>query len=305
MKNFLSVVIICCAALLSIPGAAFAGTIGDPSGNFTVGIGANGELYDFSSNIGYMRNGDGYDPLSPGTPRDSWGVTANGVSAYADQAYYYGTSNLSSTVTLGTNSATVTSTTTFGLQVKQVYQFAPSGNILKIYTTLTNVGNSMATGVMFQRDVDWDVSPTEFNENSFGNPVTGNVVDSSYYGFESPDPAASYGLSCAAGCNQTGDLGGGIKLGLANLAPGASESFLYLYGINLSGQNVNGLITEADGLGAYYWIGTQSSENGAYPSLGTNSALIGVAAVPEPASFGFVVLGLAGLLACTRRRKNG
>ena len=173
-----------------------------------------------------------------------------------------------------------------------------------------SVGDLLATGVAFQRNVDWDVAPTAFEENSFGNAITGNVVDSAYYGFESPNPLDAYGNSCAAGCNQTGDLGGGIKLGLADLAPGASESFVCLYGINLGsgdgpGQAVNGLITEAQGLGAYYWVATQSSENGSYPGLGSNSALIGVAAIPEPASFGFMALGLAGLFAYTRRRKNG
>ncbi|HXN49019.1 MAG TPA: hypothetical protein VN893_20370, partial [Bryobacteraceae bacterium] len=265
MKSSLFVVIICCAAPLCLPSLSVAGEITDPSNSFAVGIGPNGELYDFTTSVGFQRLSDGFDPLAPGTPRDSWGVTANGSSNYADQTYY-GTGGVSSTVTLGANSATVTTTTTIGLQVKQVYQFAASGNILEIKTTLTNVGDLLATGVGFQRDVDWDVTPTEFGENSFGHAVTGNVVDSSYYGFESPDPLDAYGASCAAGCNQTGDLGGGIKLGLANLAPGASESFTYLYGINLSpaggdgGQTVNGLITEAQGLGAYYWIATQSTE---------------------------------------------
>jgi hypothetical protein len=303
MKKSLLAFIICCTVLLCLPGKSVAGYITDPSGSFAVGIGPNGELFDSVNGIGFRRIADGYDPLAPGTPRDSWGVTANGSSAWADQAYY-GSSGVSSTVTLGANSATVTTTTLIGLKVNQVYTFAPSGNILEITTTVTNIGDSTATGVGFQRDVDWDVYPTEFNENSFGNAITGNVVGSSYYGFESPDPLASYGSSCAAGCNSTGDLGGGIKIALANLAPGASDSFIFLYGISQSGQNVNGLITEAQGLGAYYWIATQSSENGAYPNLGANSALIGISDIPEPASFGVMAMALAGLLAYTRRRKN-
>ena len=59
---------------------ASAATITDLSGAFTVGIGANGELFDGGPYIGFRRNVDGFDPISPGTPRDSWGLNGS----YAD-----------------------------------------------------------------------------------------------------------------------------------------------------------------------------------------------------------------------------
>jgi hypothetical protein len=319
MKKYLIAAAIFCVAFLCLPGRAVAGElITDPSGAFAVGIGPNGELFDYTSYVGFQRVADGYDPLKPGDPRDSWGVSANGSSAWADQAGD-GSSGVSSIVSMGANGGTITTTASgLGLQVTQTYSFAPAGNILLIGTTVTNISGSVADSVLFQRDVDWDVSPTEYNENSFGNPVTGNVVDSSYHGFEYPDPLVAYGTSCAAGCNYTGDLGGGIELSLGNLAPGASASFTYLYGINSSqaiidggvqygGQTVDQLISEAQGLGAYYWIATQSSENGAHPNLGENSAIIGVipsTSIPEPASFVAMAMGLAVLAARSRRRKN-
>jgi hypothetical protein len=76
-----------------------------------------------------------------------------------------------------------------------------------------------------------------------------------------------------------------------------------------SGENVNGLIGQADALGAYYCIATQSSESGAYPSLGTNSAIIAVASTtptPEPTTVTLIGIGTGVLgLIRKRRQKNG
>src|SRR5271157_495244 len=130
---------------------------GDPGGNFTVGIGNNGELYQISSGVGFQRNADGFDPLAPGTPRDSWGVSIGGVSSYADQADF-GTVNVSGTVkALGLGGGTVTSNVAGGT-VKQTYQFVDE-NILTIKMAVTNTSGA-AADIVVQRDVDWDVAPT-------------------------------------------------------------------------------------------------------------------------------------------------
>ena len=269
--------------------------------------GPNGELFDVSSYIGFRRNADGYDPLAPGNPRNSWGVTASGNSAYADYQYY-GTAGVTSTAYGSTAStATALSVTSAGVNVFQTYSFLQP-NVLKITEKITNTTAGALTGVKFQRNIDWDVSPTEFNENSFANPIVGNVNNSTGYGFNNPDPAVPYSIAdFSSGGNLTSDLGGGINVTLGTIAAGGSDTITFLYGISQFGENVNGLIGNVLADGAYYWVATQSSENGAWPyGLGTNSAIIAVSTgVPEPSTWAMLALGFAGLgFAASRRGRK-
>src|SRR5690242_18820664 len=74
-KLSLATAIFCAAVFLSATGAHAVAVITDPGNAFAVGIGTSGELYDTGSGIGFSRLADGYDPLAPGTPRDSWGLS--------------------------------------------------------------------------------------------------------------------------------------------------------------------------------------------------------------------------------------
>ena len=296
MKRFLSTMCALVATfLMAVP--AGAGTI--TNGSFTVGIGPDGELYSSSAGIGFQRVSDGYDPLVPGTPRDSWGLAVNGgAGVYAD---YMNTGTVG--VTSTTLGATVTSTTTLGYTVAQTFAFV-APNILGVSVLVTNT-TGLAGSVVYQRDIDWDVFPTEFNETSSGSAITGNVIDSSYFGFESADPSTAYAASCAAGCSNTGDDGGGIKISLGTLAAGGSVGFEYFYGINTIGETPAGLLAEVNGLGAYYSILTQSSNS---PTAGAvNSAIISVASsttTPEPGSWTLILGGLGAVAAGWKRRKR-
>ncbi|MFY9969960.1 MAG: hypothetical protein WAK41_11215, partial [Roseiarcus sp.] len=75
-------------ALFAATSAQAQAMITDPTSSFSVGIGPNGELYDSGTGVGVRRLSDGYDPLAPGSPRDSWGVETSGGSAYGDYASY-------------------------------------------------------------------------------------------------------------------------------------------------------------------------------------------------------------------------
>ncbi|HEV2100133.1 MAG TPA: VWD domain-containing protein [Stellaceae bacterium] len=287
------------AVMLAIVSPAQADvTISNSADTFSVGISADGELYDSADQIGFERLSDKYDPLSPGTPRDAWGVSANGTGAFAD-AQYYGVSGLTSTLSTnaGKTTATAVSDVLSGtLSVTQNYSFVGAGNVLQIATTVKNT-SSVAEAVLFQRDIDWDVDPTPGNENTFGPALPGNG--------KKPDVTGSpYSFSCATSCNFTSDLGGGIMIKAGTLNPGASDTFSYFYGISQTGENVNGLNTDLANAGAAYVVSTQSSEKGAYPGgLGTNSAAIGVVApsvggkVIDSSYYGFESPDLTGAVA--------
>ena len=304
LRNFALVLGASVATLVSVQAGAI--TISDTTNAFTVGIGPNGELFDYASYIGFKRNSDGGDFISPGTPRDSWGITSSAGSAYADQAQF-GTAGITGTVVSSTaNTATYTTTTSVGFSVVQNYSFL-TPNILAIQSKVTNISGGALTGI-FRRNVDLDIFPTAFNENTFG-PIGSSplVVASSFFGFENPDPAVAYGSSCFAGCNATGDLGEGIDISLGTIAAGGSASFVYYYGINQTGQTLAQLFAQGQSVGVDYLIGSQSVENGIYPNTGANSAFLGVgdvaiAGVPEPTSWAMLIAGFGLVGAAMRRR---
>lgn len=274
------------AAVSVVAAAVPASSAVIASGGYSVGIGADGELYDAGAGVGFLRDG-GYDPIAPGTPRDSWGI--NG--AYADGAYFGST--VTSVVDAGASSAVVTTDTGVGFSVAQTYAFV--GNILKIDTVVTNTTLD-ALSAIFQRVVDFDAS---FDDAVFG-PVGPNngVVDSSYWGFESPDTASPFALSCKFGCSSVSgdDVGVGIKINLGTLNAGASRAFTYYYGLNREGTDVNALIGDAQAAGAKYILATRAV-------VGGDSAIMGVSGVPEPAAWAMMLGGFFGLGAMVRRRR--
>jgi hypothetical protein len=291
------------------PAAAQQGTIQASTGGYQAGIGPNGELYDSTTDIG-LRNPAGQDYILPGIPRDSWGITSSAGSAYADYQSSGTAGILRTVITFATNSATAVSQLTSGLILTQVYNFfAP--NILSIQETVTNATIAQVDGIIFRRNVDFDIPPSTFDENVFG--VLGSnasVVGNSYNGFESANPALAFTSPCGASCNRTGDLGAGIDFGVGSLGAGQSATFAFYYGINQPGQNLTQLFTQAEGLGLTYLIGAQSLENGTFPALGAGSAFLGVSsagtiagAVPEPSTWAMMLFGF-GLIGYSLRRRK-
>ncbi len=301
-----------CACSVALAGPAFANTtFFDSTNSYEVGIGPDGELYDDSTGVG-LRNPAGSDYIAPGTPRDSWGIASSAGDAYADYEYTGTSANITgTTTTTGANSATTVTSTNFGLTVTQAFNFL-NPNIVSIQETVTNDSASTETGVVFRRDVDYDVYPTEFNENTVGPfGANANVVGASYYGFENPDPASGpFANDCSVSCNQQGDLGAGIDYSIGTLAAGQSQTFAFYYGINEPGQTLSGLFSEAATEGLNYYIGTQSSENGDYPNLGSGAALLGVSSIgtvaattPEPATWAMMLAGF-GFIGYALRKRN-
>jgi hypothetical protein len=297
---------ICAAACLAAFGFAIqtsdAQVISDGTGSFSVGIDAGtGALYNSGSGIGFRRNSDGFDPLSPGTPRDSWGLSYGATSSQGDPFNFGNANQTVSSSGFGANSGFVVNDIGGGLiSLRQDYSFV-AANVLKVHHTITNTSGS-AQNILLQRDVDWDVAPTAFGETSTvpgGAPAY--VTEASFYGFENPDPLAPYGSNAlpAGGVFGPSDLGGGIKVDLLALSDGASITFDYFYGITAEGQTDAGLVAQMAALGIAYIVDTGSSDGG------SNGAAIGVAlsAVPEPASLSIIGASLIGFGLLRRRQR--
>lgn len=307
------------ASALLLAAAALAGfasraqaqvVITDSTGSFSVGIhtSSGGELYNPATGTGIRRISDGYDPLAPGTPRDSWGVAADAVNGYADAADF-GVKNLVA------NGSSSTASTAFVseflnagagnlLKIDQSYSFA-AANVLKIATTLTNVSGAAIGSVLFQRGVDWDVAPTLFDEITTAPGPTPPITDASSYGFENPNPLSAFISSVGGGGTfGPGDLGAAYKVALGGLADGASTTFDVFYAISQVGQSESGLASEIAGLGGSYVITTKNS--GAY----VNSAALAFGvpsgpgpSVPEPGTYAAMGIGLIGMIGTLLKRR--
>ncbi len=287
------------AATTSITSAV---TISDTTGAFVVGIAPAGELHD--GTVGFERTIDGFDPILPGSPRESWGVSAGATAGWANHASF-GVVNVvaNGAPVFGVNTASVSSFLNSGggdlLQVDQSFSFS-TANVLQIATRITNV-SGVAQAVNFARNVDWDTVPVSFINNTTVDPLVGPVTDSTYFGFEHPNPLTPFGFSAGAGGGTFGpdDYGGGFQLGLGSLGVGESTSFNIFHALNTVGQSESALRTQLYGLGASFVI------TGADTS-GINSAAVayGPAAVPEPTTLAiWGMFGGLGLIAARRRKR--
>lgn len=304
------------AAALAVGNAAAAqGVITSPGGNYSAGIDSLGNLFVGNPYLGLRRNGDGFDPIRPGTPREAWGVSANGASGWVDPQYIDGPYIQLDTNSYGANTASVAAwlVDPLGnrlLHVSQMYDWAAE-NVLRICIEVTNVSGAPVSSY-FSRNVDWDM-PNAFENYSTVDPLSAPIVDAAYYGFESADPLAAFFSSSgpAGGVFGPGDYGGGMLIDLGMLAAGDTSAFTIYHALNLVGQGETGLRNQLYGLGASFVItGTDVS----YDDFGDPSKLENSVAalaygpkvrnvVPEPGTLAMLAgFGVAGFAAVRRRK---
>jgi hypothetical protein len=282
---------------------ASAIVITDSTGAFTVGLALHGELHDGIR--GMRRNADGFDPINPGTPRDSWGVSVGTTAGWANHTNF-GVVNIvaNGAPVVGPNTASISSFLNPGsgnlLQIDQNYSFV-APNVLSINTKLTNV-SAATQAVKFSRNTDWDIAPTLFNEIITVNPLVGPVSNASFSGFENPNPLVPYHSSSGPGGGTfgTGDLGAAYQLSFT-LGSGGTTAFTSFYALNTIGQTEAGLRTQLAGLGATF-IATGRNSG---PPVNFAALAFGPAtALPIPGTLSLLGIGLVGLVASSWRRRT-
>ena len=313
---------------LTVVSPARAGVITSPSGRFQVGIDVFGNLFDptpiitndparpVHAGTGFLRVGNGYDPIEPFVAREYWGVAAGAVGGYVDPQFSVPpTFNVvpNGAPSFGTNVAAVSTFLNGGsgnvLRVDHTFSLADEG-VLRIGVTLTNLTGA-AQAVQYRRGVDWDIEPypnaTLLPEEIITVPApAGQVTSATRNGVDpNPNPLVPYGpFATGPGTFGPADLGAGFTLDLGTLDPVGTPngrlavSFDVFHGITDDGETVSDLIDKLRQAGAGYIITGRSS-------VGENAAALGVVAatpVPEPGTLALVGLGLAA--ACWRRRRT-
>src|SRR5262249_38351020 len=162
----------------------------------------------------------GFDPIAPGTPRDSWGVSAGAVGGAVDPAINgvpgYGSSNIvpNGAPVFTANTGSISTFLNAGagnlLPIDQGYSFA--ANILpKLATTVTTV-RAPDQAALFKRNVNYDVALPAGVANELTNVpgLTPPVTAASPWGFEMPSPLDPF----VGAPNPGPNLGGAIRIDL-------------------------------------------------------------------------------------------
>jgi PEP-CTERM motif len=311
-----------------------AGTIMTTDGTNTVYLGVNdlghlnttvGNVADNSSRTGLAYGsaavGGIFDATSPGCFCEGWGVSASGVSGFANVSVGTGGLTLTSFASTASTATSIVSLSALpGLSVKQEYTPVVPGALFKDVVTITNLTGGSLTDVRYVRVMDWDVHPHEFSEfvTIKGTATTSELEMSHNDGFATANPLPGDNTGIGGGTVLTDftdvgpfDHGAYFRFNFGSLADGASQVFNIFYGAAPSeAAMLAALSTQSVEL---YSLG-QSRAPGGDPTLGTpityafafsgvgGSPVIPPAGVPEPATLGLFGFGLAALAGMRRRK---
>jgi len=324
------------AAVILTDGKILIGV--DDDGQLNVGGGSADVAGETVVGVRTTIGGEEYESTSHGCLCEGWGVSADGVTAAAsnDVARNGGTFNLTGGALSDITGSTATSVTSMATgELKVTHAFAPSGDSADLYrvtVTLENLGVVDLINVGYRRAMDWDASPTPFNEyvSIGGTATTTLLADSSNNGFNDLDMNIALtdsidGTVCGlkidfVDCGP-GDHGAAFDFAFGTLAAGASYTFDIFYGASESEAEAftalgdvkaelysfgrSGCDTDGDGIGDICSDGAPTPTF-IFAFAGVGGTVVvdpGPAPIPLPAA-GLLLLGGLGSLGAARRLKR-
>jgi type IV pilus assembly protein PilY1 len=295
-------------------------------GNVSLGVNdlgqlnVNGGVADVGGETGvgvrWLDAGLQYESTAQGCACEGWGVSANGVSGYANNSK--GIAGLSS-VNFSSTATTATSVVNMAddLTITHDFSLSASDNLYRVSVTIENTSGVDIADLLYRRTMDWDTAPTPFSEfvTIGGTAGASSVIGATDDGFCSSNPLVSCGTRVTGASGDfigsgADDHGANFDFNFGELAIGESYSFDIFYG---GAANKDDAFSALGAVGAevysFGWSGIDADQDGFEDDVvdpritptyifgfsGVGGASLPPTDIPEPASVALFALALMGL----------
>lgn len=264
-KTLLAVAMLCTPMLAAAQAKISNGVV-------SIGVRADGALMPYldSGATGITFLATGADALTPGCLCEAWGIADAVSSTSGYTGADVGTSGITNESFTSTATTATSVTNAFG-KFRVTHSFSPSAATPGMYDVHVTVQNISAAGtrVLYDRAMDWDIAPTQFNELvtlQRGNST--KLIYSSDDGFDNADPLSTDSPILFSNQNVVNsgpaDHGAHFRFDFGNLAAGATLEFTIGYG---AAGSTAAALTEVTAFGSEsYSLGKPSSTTDGTPN---------------------------------------
>lgn len=188
-------------------------------------------------------SGAQYESTAHGCLCEGWGVAINGTTSGSANNNFGAPVGLTldSFSSTSTTAQSVTELSGTGLKIQHDFAVAAeTDDLMRVRVTLTNTSGASMSDVTYRRAMDWDTSPTPFDEyvSIQGTGTTSLLAFSSNNGFASTDPLSAAGFAGGFDCGQNVDFtdcgpqdhGAVFDFNLGTIDVGDSYTFDIFYG---------------------------------------------------------------------------